>query len=182
METILAGWRRDSIIPITRDLTYIYPRKVLGQYDRGVKTNLARWESPGPKAPPPLFSRPGLARPPPVSRGRVSSADRGRAALAARATSGDSWSPSACSGSPSPPLVCRQDLGATMGARIARPLVPCHRVVVLGLDSSGKTTILYRLKQQRFTQNRATICFNSEKVFIENRQRYYLLFLFNLLL
>ena len=110
------------------------------------------------------------------------SADRGRGALAARATSGDSWSPSACSGSPSPPLVCRQDLGATMGARIARPLVPCHRVVVLGLDSSGKTTILYRLKQQRFTQNRATICFNSEKVFIENRQHYYLLFLFNLLL
>ena len=177
METILAGWRRDSIIPITHDLTYIYPRKVLGQYDRGVKTNLARWESPGPKAPPPLFSRPGLARPPPVS-----SADRGRGALAARATSGDSWSPSACSGSPSPPLVCRQDLGATMGARIGRPLVPCHRVVVLGLDSSGKTTILYRLKQQRFTQNRATICFNSEKVFIENRQHYYLLFLFNLLL
>ena len=39
-----------------------------------------------------------------------------------------------------------------------------HRVVLLGLDGAGKTTVLYRLKWQEIVLPPPTIGFNCEKV------------------
>ena len=39
-----------------------------------------------------------------------------------------------------------------------------HHCVMIGLDSSGKTTILYRLKYGQYTNTSPTIGFNCEKV------------------
>ena len=39
-----------------------------------------------------------------------------------------------------------------------------HCCVMIGLDSSGKTTILYRLKYGQYTNSVPTIGFNCEKV------------------
>ena len=39
-----------------------------------------------------------------------------------------------------------------------------HHCVMIGLDSSGKTTILYRLKYGQYTNTAPTIGFNCEKV------------------
>ena len=51
-----------------------------------------------------------------------------------------------------------------MGPALIKPLVPSVRIVMLGLDNSGKTTILYRIKKNIFSQHRPTIGFNCEKV------------------
>jgi len=42
------------------------------------------------------------------------------------------------------------------------------RVVVLGLDDSGKTSILFRLKQNEFIESTPTIGFNVEPVEYKN--------------
>ena len=47
-----------------------------------------------------------------------------------------------------------------MGASLGRG----YHCVMLGLDDSGKTTILNRLKYGRYTSTHPTIGFNSEKV------------------
>ena len=54
--------------------------------------------------------------------------------------------------------------GLKMGSSVIKPLVPCFRIVMLGLDNSGKTTILYRIKQNIFSQQRSTVGFNCETV------------------
>ena len=54
--------------------------------------------------------------------------------------------------------------GHKMGSSLIKPLVPCFRIVLLGLDNSGKTTILYRIKQNTFSQQRPTVGFNCETV------------------
>ena len=54
--------------------------------------------------------------------------------------------------------------GHKMGSSLIKPLVPCFRIVLLGLDNSGKTTILYRIKQSTFSQQRPTVGFNCETV------------------
>ena len=38
------------------------------------------------------------------------------------------------------------------------------RILILGLDGAGKTTILYRLKHGQYTNTAPTIGFNCEKV------------------
>ena len=48
-----------------------------------------------------------------------------------------------------------------MGGALGRPGYHC---VLLGLDGSGKTTILNRLKHGRYTNTVPTIGFNCEKV------------------
>ena len=48
-----------------------------------------------------------------------------------------------------------------MGGTLARPGYHC---VLLGLDGSGKTTILNRLKYGRYTNTHPTIGFNCQKV------------------
>ena len=54
--------------------------------------------------------------------------------------------------------------GLKMGPALIKPLVPRFRIVMLGLDNSGKTTILYRIKQNFFSQHRPTVGFNCETV------------------
>jgi len=49
-----------------------------------------------------------------------------------------------------------------MGSSLVRP---CYHVVMLGLDNSGKTTLLYRLKHNMFTHQTRTIGFNCEKIY-----------------
>ena len=48
-----------------------------------------------------------------------------------------------------------------MGGALARPGYHC---VLLGLDGSGKTTILNRLKYGCYTNTQPTIGFNCQKV------------------
>ncbi|VDD95728.1 unnamed protein product [Enterobius vermicularis] len=43
-----------------------------------------------------------------------------------------------------------------------------HQVIVLGLDNSGKSTIVYQLKLKHFVQQAPTIGFNCEKFRIKN--------------
>ncbi|XP_050742856.1 ADP-ribosylation factor-like protein 4A isoform X3 [Drosophila biarmipes] len=50
-----------------------------------------------------------------------------------------------------------------MGATMVKPLATLH-VVMLGLDSAGKTTALYRLKFDQYLNTVPTIGFNCEKV------------------
>ncbi|GAA6071878.1 ADP-ribosylation factor-like protein 4C isoform X1 [Tachysurus ichikawai] len=47
------------------------------------------------------------------------------------------------------------------------PFQPLH-VVMLGLDSAGKTTVLYRLKFNEFVNTVPTIGFNTERVRLNN--------------
>lgn len=56
-------------------------------------------------------------------------------------------------------------MGATVGKRgfLDLPSQSCH-VVILGLDSAGKTTALYRLKFDSYLNTVPTIGFNCEKV------------------
>ncbi|XP_052791318.1 ADP-ribosylation factor-like protein 4A [Mya arenaria] len=42
------------------------------------------------------------------------------------------------------------------------------QVTMLGLDSAGKTTCLYRLKFGQYTESRPTVGFNCEKIQVEN--------------
>lgn len=64
-------------------------------------------------------------------------------------------------------------MGATIGKEsLVSSLVSLgssggHHCVMIGLDSSGKTTILYRLKHGQYTNTAPTIGFNCEKVRIE---------------
>ena len=52
-----------------------------------------------------------------------------------------------------------------MGARLVKEVVfPSYHVVLLVLDDSGKTTILYRLNYQMLSKYRPTVGFNCEKV------------------
>ena len=61
-------------------------------------------------------------------------------------------------------------MGATIGKEsLVSSLVSLgssggHHCVMIGLDSSGKTTILYRLKHGQYTNTAPTIGFNCEKV------------------
>jgi len=50
-------------------------------------------------------------------------------------------------------------MGSTLG------VFQSYHIVMLGLDNSGKTTILNRLKYQTFAPQKKTICFNSEKIY-----------------
>uniref|UniRef100_A0AC35U851 ADP-ribosylation factor-like protein n=1 Tax=Rhabditophanes sp. KR3021 TaxID=114890 RepID=A0AC35U851_9BILA len=43
-----------------------------------------------------------------------------------------------------------------------------HRVVILGLDNAGKTTILYRIKLHQIVLPQPTVGFNCEKCRVEN--------------
>ena len=61
-------------------------------------------------------------------------------------------------------------MGATIGKEsLVSSLVSLgssggHHCVMIGLDSSGKTTILYRLRHGQYTNTAPTIGFNCEKV------------------
>ena len=61
-------------------------------------------------------------------------------------------------------------MGATIGKEsLVSSLVSLgssggHHCVMIGLDSSGKTTILYRLKHGQYTNTAPTIGFHCEKV------------------
>lgn len=43
---------------------------------------------------------------------------------------------------------------------------PYHRVVIMGMDSCGKTALLYRLKCDVFAETIPTIGFNGNKHFV----------------
>ena len=60
-------------------------------------------------------------------------------------------------------------MGAGMGKEPLQSLVTLgsgtgYHCVMIGLDGSGKTTILYRLKYGQYTNTVPTIGFNCEKV------------------
>ena len=71
----------------------------------------------------------------------------------------------------------RGEVGIIMGATIGKESLVSslvslgssggHHCVMIGLDSSGKTTILYRLKHGQYTNTAPTIGFNCEKVRIK---------------
>ena len=58
-----------------------------------------------------------------------------------------------------------------MGSAVAKSLLPFslsagYHCVMIGLDGSGKTTILYRLQYGQYTRTVPTIGFNCEKVIV----------------
>lgn len=53
---------------------------------------------------------------------------------------------------------------ARAGAGVAARLRPAFHVVLVGLDSSGKTTTLLRLRYGRYINTTPTVAFNCEKV------------------
>ena len=57
----------------------------------------------------------------------------------------------------------------TMGANVSNltdhvPKMGAFHCAMIGLDSSGKTTVLYRLKYNQYMNTAPTIGFNCEKV------------------
>ncbi len=54
-------------------------------------------------------------------------------------------------------------LAATMGGGLTKLDSPVH-VVMLGLDSAGKSTVLYRMKLDQYVSTVPTVGFNCEKV------------------
>ena len=59
--------------------------------------------------------------------------------------------------------VTKESLAATLTEHLPSSLVTFH-CAMLGLDSSGKTTVLYRLKFNQYMNTAPTIGFNCEKV------------------
>ena len=67
-------------------------------------------------------------------------------------------------------------MGAGMGKEPLQSLVTLgsgtgYHCVMIGLDGSGKTTILYRLKYGQYTNTVPTIGFNCEKVRSSQQQQ-----------
>ena len=73
-------------------------------------------------------------------------------------------------------------MGAGMGKEPLQSLVTLgnnggYHCVMIGLDGSGKTTILYRLKYGQYTNTVPTIGFNCEKVNMNSKNKHYILFI-----